>query len=173
MPQRLREELRREAQGIAHELAIWSGEERRRDMMEKTKKIRFFEVQKAGRRLKRAGKEEKNEMMRKNVGGDGREEEEGIVDLDTATLDVAYTKYFPLEGDYVSLWPRKALTPEKSGMRNEIRARIRDALGGEDALEAIRNELTIYVEAIDVPLENAVGGKTGEDEDDDGGFFGV
>ncbi|CAK4033469.1 rRNA-processing EFG1 [Lecanosticta acicola] len=117
LPADVRVEKERALQTAQRELAEAERAKKRSDMIGKYHKIRFFERQKAERRLKKARKD----MKACEEGGKKKEELERKVA--NAEVDLNYALYFPLDQDYVKLWPTKkngngeegSATPEVEG----------------------------------------------------------
>jgi hypothetical protein len=106
LPATVRVEKERELQTAEYEFAQVQRAQQRSDIIGKYHKIRFFDRQKATKRLKRARKE-----LRAYEGDEEGREELGKK-VDDAEVDVNYAIYFPLEQNYVSLFPRKKPKPE-------------------------------------------------------------
>ena len=108
LPATVRVEKERALQTAQHELQEAEKAKKYSDMIGKYHKIRFFDRQKAAKRLKRAQKELKAcesdapERMRL---------EQVVKDRE---VDVNYAQYFPLDQPYVSLFPRKSGNEEGS-----------------------------------------------------------
>ncbi|KAK5703899.1 hypothetical protein LTR97_002912 [Elasticomyces elasticus] len=104
LPATVRVEKERALRTAESELAETEKAKSRSEVIGKWHKVRFFERQKAGKRVRRLRKEVKSG---EEVGEKLRE----------AEVDVAYAVYFPLEREYVPLFARK----------------LRKVEGGEDA----------------------------------------
>lgn len=102
LPADVRVEKERALQSAQHELGETQKAKKRHDMIGRYHKIRFFDRQKATKRLKRARKElkahEGDDQVRMNLARA----------VDDAEVGVNYAQYFPLVQPYVSLFPRKA-----------------------------------------------------------------
>ncbi|KAK3644421.1 hypothetical protein LTR56_009673 [Elasticomyces elasticus] len=94
LPSTVRVEKERALRTAESELAETEKAKSRSEVIGKWHKVRFFERQKAGKRVKRLRKEGKSG---EDVGEKLRE----------AEVDVAYAVYFPLEREYVPLFARK------------------------------------------------------------------
>jgi hypothetical protein len=101
LPATVRVEKERALRSAQHELEQTERAKQRNEIIGRYHKIRFFDRQKATKRLKQARK------RLSNFDGD----EDSRVNLarrvDDAEVDVNYAQYFPLEQHYVSLFPRK------------------------------------------------------------------
>ncbi|GAM88351.1 hypothetical protein ANO11243_063840 [Dothideomycetidae sp. 11243] len=97
LPAGVRIERERELKGLEEKVREVERRKKRSDCITRWHRVRFFERRKAERRLKKVAKE----------GGD----EHG------ATVDLNYALYFPLEREYVSLWPRKKEGDEQAEER--------------------------------------------------------
>ncbi|KAK4948284.1 hypothetical protein LTR10_012818 [Elasticomyces elasticus] len=95
LPATVRVEKERALRTAESELAETEKAKSRSEVIGKWHKVRFFERQKAGKRVKRLRKEGKSGAL--DVGEKLRE----------AEVDVAYAVYFPLEREYVPLFARK------------------------------------------------------------------
>lgn len=91
-----------------HELTESQAADRRSKMIARYHKVRFFDRQKATKRLKRARKALKD---CEDVG----EREQLGKQVDDYELDVSYAMYFPLDVPYVALFPSNA----KSNIKEE------------------------------------------------------
>ncbi|KAK5708545.1 hypothetical protein LTR17_020578 [Elasticomyces elasticus] len=94
LPATVRVEKERALRTAESELAETEKAKKRSEVIGKWHKVRFFERQKAGKRVKKLKKEL----------GSGEDVE---VKLKEAEVDVAYAVYFPLEKEYVPLFARK------------------------------------------------------------------
>ncbi|UJO12777.1 rRNA-processing protein efg1 [Fulvia fulva] len=99
LPANIRVEKERQLQTATRDLQIAEKARKRSEMIGKYHKIRFFDRQKAERRLKKARKALK-EAEGKNKEGLKRKVEE-------CEIDVNYAHYAPLEWEYVSLFPTR------------------------------------------------------------------
>ena len=101
LPATVKVEKERALQTAQHDLQKEEQAKQRSDMIAKYHKIRFFDRQKATKRLKRARK-------KLNACEDGDDERMRLEQaLSDAEVDVNYAQYFPLDQPYVSLFPRK------------------------------------------------------------------
>ncbi|KAK3723440.1 hypothetical protein LTR37_001692 [Vermiconidia calcicola] len=114
LPANVRIEKERELQTAQHELEEEQKAKKRSDMISRYHKIRFFDRQKATKRLKRAKKElracEDDEQLRAELAGK----------VDDAEVDVNYAQYFPLDQHYVSLYPRKKANAGEEGAEDGV-----------------------------------------------------
>ncbi|KAK4899682.1 hypothetical protein LTR27_002948 [Elasticomyces elasticus] len=94
LPATVRVEKERALRTAESELAETEKAKKRSEVIGKWHKVRFFERQKAGKRVKKLRKELGSG---EDVGGKLRE----------AEVDVAYAVYFPLEREYMPLFARK------------------------------------------------------------------
>lgn len=102
LPATVRVEKERALQTAQHDLQQAEKAKKRSDIISKYHKIRFFDRQKATKRLKRA---------RKRVNAcDGDDAEQRRLEqlVQDAEVDVNYAQYFPLDQPYVSLFPRRS-----------------------------------------------------------------
>lgn len=99
LPATIRVEKERALQSAQHELAETERAKKRSEMIGRWHKVRFFERQRATKRLKRARKE------LDGAGGEGREGVQRRVE--EAEVEVNYAVFFPLEREYVPLFPKK------------------------------------------------------------------
>ncbi|EME50150.1 hypothetical protein DOTSEDRAFT_85374 [Dothistroma septosporum NZE10] len=112
LPANIRVEKERALQTAQHDLAMAGKAKKRSEMIGKYHKIRFFERQKAERRLKKARKG----IKEATADGKGREEMEGLRKrVEECEVDVNYAMYAPLEWEYVSLFPRRKKEGEEDG----------------------------------------------------------
>ncbi|KAK5712543.1 hypothetical protein LTR17_017924 [Elasticomyces elasticus] len=96
LPATVRVEKERALRTAESELAETEKAKKRSEVIGKWHKVRFFERQKAGKRVKK---------LKKEVGlGEGEDAGEKLRE---AEVDVAYAVYFPLEREYVPLFARK------------------------------------------------------------------
>lgn len=112
-------------------------------MIARYHKVRFFDRQKATKRLKRARK------AMKEVEDDAGERERLAVEADECEVDVQYAMYYPLDVAYVALYPsvRKVEGKEDEGapvveVQRQGDAKMRALLkkcGAEGKLDALRN----------------------------------
>ena len=113
-------------------------------MIARYHKVRFFDRQKATKRLKRARK------AMKEVEGDVEERERLAVEADECEVDVQYAMYYPLEVAYVALYPsvRKGEGKEEEGDAKAVEvqrqgdAKMRALVkkcAAEGKLDALRN----------------------------------
>lgn len=102
MPANVRVEKERALQTAERDLREAEKAKKRSDMIGKYHKIRFFDRQKAERRLKKARKE-----LKESAEGDEKEIERLRKKVEDAEVDLNYAMYFPLGKDYVSLFPTK------------------------------------------------------------------
>ena len=100
LPANVRVEKERALQSAQYELAETQKARKKSDMIGKYHKIRFFDRQKATKKLKR---------LRKDVEAceDEDQKRSELVKVADAEVDVNYAIYYPLELPYVSLFPRK------------------------------------------------------------------
>ena len=126
LPADVRVEKERALQTAQRELDEESQAKVRSEMIGRWHRVRFFERQKATKRLKRARKE-------------GREEE-----AREAETDVMYAMYFPLEVPYVPLYPVKRGEDGEAGVEverqgdKEMWGRVRECMR-EGTLEALKH----------------------------------
>ena len=102
LPATVRIEKERALQTAQHELEETQRAKQKSDMIGRYHKARFFDKQKAAKRLKQARKALK--ACEDGGEGDRVELEEKVRE---GEVDVNYAQYFPLEQHYVSLFPRK------------------------------------------------------------------
>ena len=143
LPPKVRIAKERELASAQHELAESQAAEARSKMIARYHKVRFFDRQKATKRLKRARK------AMKEVEDDAEERERLALEADECELDVQYAMYYPLDVAYVALYPsvRKAEGKEEEGgapaeVQRQGDAKMRALLkkcAAEGKLDALRN----------------------------------
>lgn len=107
LPATVRVEKERELQTAQRALQASQHAKEKSDMIGRYHKVRFFDKQKATKRLKRAKKE------LQECEGNGRESRAVLKEkVRNAEVDVLYAQYFPLDEHYVSLFPRKRVDAE-------------------------------------------------------------
>ncbi|KAK3670219.1 hypothetical protein LTR78_009874 [Recurvomyces mirabilis] len=106
LPATIREEKERALRSAETELGETERRKRRSEVIGRWHKVRFFERQRAGKRVKFLRKRVQ-EVAEAERGGGG--EARGVLErlLGEAEVDVMYAVYFPLEREYVPLFPRK------------------------------------------------------------------
>jgi hypothetical protein len=111
LPPKIRIAKERELASAQHELAESQAAEARSKIIARYHKVRFFDRQKATKRLKRARK------AMKEVEDDAAERERLAVEADECEVDVQYAMYYPLDVAYVALYPsvRKVEGKEEEG----------------------------------------------------------
>jgi hypothetical protein len=141
LPADIRVEKERALQTAENELAATERAKVRSDMIARYHKPRFFERQKAERRLKQARKK-----LRAFEGEDEGERERLGRDVDCYEVDLNYALFFPLDEHYVSLYPTKrgeeegvvAAAEERQGDK-VMWELVRKCLGeGKNKLELLR-----------------------------------
>lgn len=142
LPPKVRISKERELASAQHELAESQSAEARSKMIARYHKVRFFDRQKATKRLKRAKK------AMKEVEDDADRREALAREADECELDVQYAMFYPLDVPYVALYPsaRKAEGKEAEGEKVEVErqgdAAMRALLkkcAAEGKLDALRN----------------------------------
>jgi hypothetical protein len=143
LPPKIRIAKERELASAQHELAESQSAEARSKMIARYHKVRFFDRQKATKRLKRARK------AMKEVEDDAAERERLALEADECEVDVQYAMYYPLDVAYVALYPsvRKAEGKEEEGsaaaeVQRQGDAKMRALLvkcAKEGRLDALRN----------------------------------
>ena len=140
LPATVRVEKERALQTAQHELREAENAKQKSDMIGKYHKIRFFDRQKAAKRLKRAQKE------LKGCEGDVQERMRLGQAVKDREVDVNYAQYFPLDQPYVSLFPRKNGDEEGSEGTAESERKGDDVMWqkvkqcmADDTLQALRN----------------------------------
>jgi hypothetical protein len=144
LPPKVRISKERELASAQHELAESVAAEKRSKMIARYHKVRFFDRQKATKRLKRARK------AMKEVEDDAARREELAREADECELDVQYAMYYPLDVPYVALYPShkkaegqeedsdgKAVEVARQGDA-EMRALLKKCVA-EGKLDALRN----------------------------------
>ena len=142
MPATVRVEKERALQTARHELQQAEKGKKRSEMIGKYHKIRFFDRQKATKRLKR---------VQKDVlafEGDRAERERLEQAVEDAKVDVSYAQYFPLDQPYVSLFPRTSEDDDEDGSEGQagserkgdtaMRQKVKDCMAN-GTLDALRN----------------------------------
>lgn len=163
LPADVRVEKERALQTAENELAATEKAKIRSDLIARYHKPRFFERQKAERRLKQARK------ALRACEGDEVERERLGKEVDDWEVDLNYALFFPLDEHYVSLYPTRkgkedgetavAATPEVEGKRQgdkEMWELVRKCMGeGKNRLEQLREgKLTQKVdEEVEVEVE--------------------
>lgn len=143
LPADVRVEKERALQTAEHELATTERAKVRSDMIARYHKPRFFERQKAERRLKQARKAlracEEDEVERERLGKE----------VDDYEVDLNYALFFPLDEHYVSLYPTRRGKEDGEAAVAEAEAKrqgdkdmwelVRKCMGeGKNRLEALR-----------------------------------
>lgn len=110
LPADVRVEKERALQSAQYELSRTQKAKTKSEMIGRYHKIRFFDRQKATKRLKRA-KKELNACVR------GTKEEKATLQrkVDDAEVDVNYAQFYPLDVAYVALFPSKKKDKEDDG----------------------------------------------------------
>lgn len=143
LPADVRVDKERALQTAEHELAATERAKVRNDMITRYHKPRFFERQKADRRLKQARK------ALKACEGDESERERLGKEVDDYEVDLNYALFFPLDEHYVSLYPTRkgkedgaSATLEVDGKRQGDKAMwelVRKCMDeGKDRLELLK-----------------------------------
>ncbi len=101
LPATVRVEKERALRTAQDELERTQQAKRRSDMIGRYHKIRFFDRQKAAKRLKQAQKQ------LDAFDGDKKQRKKLAKVVEDAEVDVNYAQFFPLDKPYVSLFPRK------------------------------------------------------------------
>nr|OQO23830.1 hypothetical protein B0A51_09774 [Rachicladosporium sp. CCFEE 5018] len=128
LPPKIRIEKERALASAQTELAKEAEADKRGKMIARWHKVRFFDRQKATKRLKRA---------RKAVREEGISEEERAArgrEVDECEVDVAYAIYYPLDKAYVALYPSAR---KKDGEDEEVSGEA-GRKGDETMREVIR-----------------------------------
>lgn len=141
LPPKIRISKERELATAQQDLAESQAAEKRSKMIARYHKVRFFDRQKATKRLKRAKK------AMKEVEEDGEAREVLAREVDECELDVQYAMFYPLDVPYVALYPSvKKAEGEEGGEAAEVKrqgdAVMRELLrkcAGEGKLDALRN----------------------------------
>jgi hypothetical protein len=144
LPPKIRIAKERELASAQHELAESQAAEARSKIIARYHKVRFFDRQKATKRLKRARK------AMKEVEDDAAERERLAVEADECEVDVQYAMYYPLDVAYVALYPsvRKVEGKEEEGgapvveVQRQGDAKMRALVkkcAAEGKLDALRN----------------------------------
>jgi hypothetical protein len=142
LPPKVRIVKERELASAQHELAESQSAEARSKMIARYHKVRFFDRQKATKRLKRAKK------AMKEVEDDAEKREAFALEADECELDVQYAMFYPLDVPYVALYPsvRKVEGKEEEGAKGEVERQGDKAMrallkkcAAEGKLDALRN----------------------------------
>lgn len=142
LPPKVRIAKERELASAQQELVESQTAEKRSKMIARYHKVRFFDRQKATKRLKRAKK------AMKEVEEDAGEREELAREVDECELDVQYAMFYPLDVPYVALYPsaKKVEGSEEDGEPTEVKRQgdqeMRDLLrkcAQSGKLDALRN----------------------------------
>lgn len=115
MPANIRIEKERALQSAQHELDETHRAKQRSDMIGRYHKVRFFDRQKATKRLKKAKKE-----LSELVTGSKAERAELEKRVQEAEVDVNYAQYYPLDQPYKALFPSKRRKADGSQDREEV-----------------------------------------------------
>ena len=197
LPAPVRVEKERALQTAQHELAQTERAKQRSEIIGRWHKVRFFDRQKASKRLKKARKA--LAACADDVGSEERKALEQRVQ--DAEVDVNYAQYYPLELAYVPLFPRKKAeklgedgegidgSPEAQGETSaerqgdpEMWKKVQQCMV-DGTLDSLRNERHIEVslphEASPAPIARRKEKKKvsreedvdQDDEDSNGGFF--
>lgn len=197
LPADVRVEKERALQTAQHELEQRQKAKQRSEMIGRYHKVRFFDRQKATKRLKRARKE----LQAREDGDEDRMDLARRVE--DAEVDVNYAQYYPLDMHYIPLFPRKkdptldgehyaadieGNDPAERKGSPQIWQKVKDCMA-EGTLNSLRNgELTqresshemIRVDRTTTSVRGRVGdpkagyakGQVNDDENgSDGGFF--
>ncbi|KAK5173781.1 uncharacterized protein LTR77_002462 [Saxophila tyrrhenica] len=113
LPGTVRMEKERQLQTAERELVDTQRAKQKSDMISRYHKIRFFDRQKATKRLKRVRKE-----LRAHE-ADDEARAQLVRRVDDGEVDVNYAQYFPLDQHYVSLFPRKGVDQEDGAEDDE------------------------------------------------------
>ncbi|KAK4507619.1 hypothetical protein PRZ48_001354 [Zasmidium cellare] len=129
LPANIRVEKERALQTAERDLKEAEKAKKRSDMIGKYHKIRFFERQKAERRLKKA----KKALREAEESGDG-DVEELRARVEEVEVELNYAMYYPLEKEYVSLFPTRR------GKDGEVEEVVKDGerQGDAEMLEVVR-----------------------------------
>lgn len=150
LPANVRVEKERALQSAEYELGEAQRAKKRSEMIARWHKVRFFDRQKANKRLKRA-KRELNECLE----GGGEESTRLTMQrkVHEAEVDVNYAVYYPLERHYVPLFPSRQKTgaaEDEGGADEEIETEVQrkgdldmwrkiEECMGDGTLEELRN----------------------------------
>ncbi|KAF2173350.1 hypothetical protein M409DRAFT_62873 [Zasmidium cellare ATCC 36951] len=118
LPAGIRIEKERALQTAERDLRDAEKAKKRSDVIGKFHKIRFFERQKAERRLKKA----RRAVREAEEEGEGEGDVEvGLLrrKVEDAEVDLNYAMFFPLEREYVSLFPTRRGEEESEGREGE------------------------------------------------------
>lgn len=163
LPPKIRISKERELASAQHELAESQAAERRSKMIARYHKVRFFDRQKATKRLKRAKK------AMKEVESDAQKREELAKEVDECELDVQYAMFYPLDVPYVALYPSAKKEEGKTDAEDgkvvevqrqgdaEMRALLKKCVS-EGKLDALRNgklDKEGDYKAVEEPVEEA------------------
>ncbi|KAF2101527.1 hypothetical protein NA57DRAFT_35236 [Rhizodiscina lignyota] len=149
LPAGVRLEKERELQAYQADLKVALAKQKQTQRAGQYQMIRFFDSQKAQRRLKRATKELENS-------NDPSQQEHLKHKLHVAEVDVNYTLYFPFSQRYSALYPTKQREEDgktvgdddatDAGVRGDAKvwAQIEETMKkGEKALESLRDEMVL------------------------------
>jgi len=141
MPADIRIGHERELASLRSQLADAERARRRSEMISKFHMVRFFDKQKAVRRLKRARRE-----LAAAVKEDTEEVADKADEVRRKEVDVNYAQYYPLDVAYSSLWPtgKKAKKDEEEQGGDEAKGdremwELVRQCGEEGKLDALRN----------------------------------
>lgn len=120
LPPGVRVEKERALQSTQRELTEAQKAKERNELISRYHKIRFFDRQKATKRLKRARKD----LQAHEVESEARTEL--VKAVEDAEVDVNYAQYFPLEQPYVSLFPRQKPEGDAEDVKVDVDERKAD-----------------------------------------------
>ncbi|EME87920.1 uncharacterized protein MYCFIDRAFT_205844 [Pseudocercospora fijiensis CIRAD86] len=129
LPANVRVEKERALQTVTKELQDAERAKKKSGMIGKWHKVRFFDRQKAERRLKKARK-----ALEAAAGADAALEKT----VEDCEVDVSYAIYYPLEVDYVPLFPSKRKKDGEATERAETDDKAAGREGDQEMWETVR-----------------------------------
>ena len=136
MPADVRIAHERELASLRSQLSSAEKARRKSEMISKFHMVRFFDKQKAVRRLKRAKRELAAALKE---GGDSKEVESRAEEVRRKEVDVNYAQYYPLDVAYSSLWPSAGRKGKKDAEDEENEEKGTDeSRGDRDMWELVR-----------------------------------
>ncbi|KAF8470542.1 hypothetical protein BDZ91DRAFT_840726 [Kalaharituber pfeilii] len=116
LPSTVRQQNERALEAYKHELALAQKAQKENRMRDRYRMVRFFERQKATRKLR---------QVERDFNSNSNPSQKDNDRLLAARVDLSYTLYFPLDRKYISLYKSSAADPKTEKMKEDIRADIR------------------------------------------------
>lgn len=136
LPANVRVEKERALQSAQYELENEQRAKKRSDIIGRYHKVRFFDRQKATKRLKRARKE----LREANESGSGDVE---VLQkrVDEGEVDVNYAQYYPLDVAYLSLFPSKRKTGGGDDDAGESEGAVTERQGDPEMWQRVKQAM--------------------------------